>query len=232
MSEFDRSATYYKIIGKNRRKYLYKLRLNTLADNGETFNEEPICGPGGLYFCSIEHIFEFLDYGDKICMLTIPKDARVIKVDNKYKADKIYINEIIEINYDTLRHLIKCGADVASGNNEAIRWASARGHFELVKWLVELGASATADNNYPILCASIRGNLEILKYLVEHGADITARNNRAICCAAKNGHFEIVKYLTEHGADITADNNLAIRWAAQNGHLDIVQYLAKHGAIL
>jgi len=57
MNSFDRSTTYYKIIGANNHgKYSYKLGLNTLADNNEIFDKAPICGPGGLYFCSIEYI--------------------------------------------------------------------------------------------------------------------------------------------------------------------------------
>ena len=203
MNDFDRFATYYKIIGANNYgKYPYKLGLNTLADNGETFNEEPICGPGGLYFSDIKYIFEYLDYGDKVCTLTIPDDAQVIKVNNKYKADKIYIREMMEINYDAIKYLVEYGADITADDNYAIRWAANYGYFE------------------------------IIKYLTENGADVTTLDNTAIRLAAYYGYLDIVQYLVENGADVTVWDNFAIRWAAMNGHLDVVQYLSKHGAIL
>ena len=236
MNNFDISATYYKIIGKNNGKYPYKLGLNTLADSGEIFNKKPICGPGGLYFCNIKYIFEYLYYGNKVCILTIPDDAQVVKVGNKYKADQIYINGMLEINYDTIKYLVTCGADITINNNYAVCWAARNGHQEIVKYLAKHGADITADDNYAIRYASENDHLETVKYLAEHGADVTAKNNYAICCAAQNGHLETVKYLVEHGADVTAINNYSIRHAASNGHLETVKYLVKylveHGAVL
>jgi len=168
MNDFDRFATYYKIIGANNYgKYPYKLGLNTLADNGETFNEEPICGPGGLYFSDIKYIFEYLDYGDKVCILTIPDDAQVIEVKNKYKADKIYINEMMEMNCDAIKYLVEHGADITTEDNYAIRWAATNGHFDVVKYLAEHGADLTIWNNYAIYWAA-RCGLEVVKYLAKH----------------------------------------------------------------
>ena len=136
MDSFDRSATYYKIIGNNYGKYPYKLGLNTLADNGETFNKIQECGPGGLYFCTINNIFAYLNYGNKVCILTIPDDAEIIKVNNKYKADQIFIHKIMIINYDTIKYLVEHGADVTIENNYAVYWASARNYPEILKYLV------------------------------------------------------------------------------------------------
>jgi len=228
--EFNKSATYYKIIGYNQGNYPYKLGLNTLADNGETFDKALICGSGGLYFCNIENIFEYLDYGNKVCTLTIPDDAQVIGVYDKYKADQIYINEIMELNYDTIKFLAERGADVTIGDNYAIRYSAQKGHLEIVKYLIKHGADVTAFNNYAICCAAPNGHLEIVKYLIEHGADVAARHNHAIRGASENGYLELVKYLFEHGADITAMDNYAICLAARNGHLEVVKYLIEHGA--
>jgi len=228
--DFDKFAMYYKIIGNNNGNYPYKLGLNTLADNHETFDREPTCGPGGLYFSDIKHIFEYMGYGNKVCILNIPNDAHIIKVDDKYKADKIYINEIMEINSDVIKYLVEHGADITIDNNNIIRYTVRNGYLEAIKCLVEHGADITADNNYAIRWAARHGHLEVVKYLAKHGADVTAVDNFAVCCAAEYGHLETVKYLAEHGADITADDNYAIRWAARNGHLKVVKYLVENGA--
>jgi len=233
MNSFDRSATYYKIIGANCcGNYPYKLGLNTLADNGEIFNKEPICGPGGLYFCSIKYIFIYLNHGDKLCTLTIPYDAQVVKVYNKYKADQIYIEKMMEINDDTIKYLIEHGADVTADNNRAMYLAIDIDDLEMIKLFVKYGVDITVDDNFPIQFASAKGHLEIVKYLVECGADITADSSYVIGWAAYCGHLEVIKYLIEHGADATAHNNYAIRSAAKNGHSEVVECLAEHGAVL
>jgi len=226
----DRSATYYKIIGNNNGTFAYKMGLNDLIDNNETFNRKSMCGPGGLYFSNIEHILEYLNYGNKLCILTIPNDAEVIKVKNKYKSDKIYINKIMEIDYSTIKYLIKCGADMAVGDNYAISWAARKGNLEIVRCLTEHGADVMVGNNYPVRRASGNGHLKVVKYLVEHGADVTSNDNSAIVRASYNGHLEVLKYLVEHGADITARNNCAIQYASRNGHLEVIKYLVECGA--
>ena len=173
MNSFDRFTAYYKIIGANNHgKYPYKLELNTLANNNEEFNEAPICGPGGLYFCRIEYIFEYFGYGNKVCILTIPDNAQVVKVYNKYKADQIYIEKIMEINNDTIKYLIQCGADIIANGNRAMNCAIHIGNLEMVKLFVGYGVDITADYNYAIRLALARGHLEIANYLDRCGADI------------------------------------------------------------
>jgi len=226
MNNFDRSVMYYKIIGKNFGKYPYKLGLNTLADNREKFSRGAVCARGGLYFSDIKNIFGYLHYGDKVCTLTIPDDAQVIKVENKYKADKIYIHKITEINIDTIKYLVKCGADV----DRLKHWAATTGNLEIIKYLAECGFKIITIDNEAILYASENGHLEIVKYLVECGADIKSHHNYAVNMAAYNGHLEIVKYLIECGVDVTADNNSLIRWAARKGHLELVKCLIERGA--
>jgi len=252
MNNFNKFAKYYKIIGANLYgKYPYKLGLNTLADNGEIFDETPTCGPGGLYFCDIKHIFKYIYHGDKICVLNIPDNAQVIEVEDKYKADQIYIDKIMEINYDTIKYLVDNGADITvaysfpriygigsgcdtiSKYNHILFRASENGHLEIIKYLVEHKDGITKGKNDGIRSASEYGHFEIVKYLVEHGGDVTAFDNSAISLAVSNGHLKIVKYLIEHGADVVHpvnNNNHMICSAACKGYLEIVKLLAEHGA--
>ncbi len=86
--------TYYKFIGKNKGNYPYKLGLNTLADNNEIFDARPRCGPGGLYYTDIDSIFEYLCYGDTLCIVTIPADAQVVQLMGKWKTDRMVIESM------------------------------------------------------------------------------------------------------------------------------------------
>jgi len=111
---FNYSNTYWKIIGKNRGNFPYHLGVNSLAETGETFDATPDCTPGGLYFTDIEHILEYLEYGDKMCQLTIPPDAQVVAVGTKFKADKI---EILELQPLDIPFLVERGANIHAGDD-------------------------------------------------------------------------------------------------------------------
>ena len=98
----------------------------------------------------------------------------------------------------------KCGSDVRVGNDQAVRWASGKGHLKVVKYLVE---KCGVCNNYAVQVASEYGHLEVVKYLVEKcEADVRANNDVAVQCASENGHLEVVKYLINHGAVLSAPN--------------------------
>ena len=77
------------------------------------------------------------------------------------------------------------------------------GDLEKVKHLVSIGADIHSGNNEAVMLASIFGHLEIVKYLCEAGADIQSCKNQAVQCASEYGHIQVVKYLCEVGADIS-----------------------------
>ena len=135
---------YFKFIGKNKGNYPYQLGLNTLKHNNEEFNNSKKCESGGLYFSNIDHIFNFLGYGDTLCVITLPEDTIVIKLNNKYKSNKIYIKRMIKGRLEIIKYLVSLGADIRVRNDWAIQWASKYGHLETVKYLVSLGANIRA----------------------------------------------------------------------------------------
>ena len=51
------------------------------------------------------------------------------------------------------------------------------------------------NNEDALIWASQKGHLEIVKYLVSLGANIHANNDEALRWASNNGHYEIVKYI-------------------------------------
>ena len=240
---------YYKIIGNNFGHFNYKLGLNSLSDNGETFDPNVKCGPGGLYFCDITHIFEYLEYGDKVCTIELPEDAQVVKVENKYKSDKIIITSIQDVlSADMFKNLIDLGANIHLNNDRALRCASNRGHVEVVRALLENGANVHAQDDYALRWASRNGHVEVVKVLLENGANVHADDDGALRLACEFGHTEIVKVLLKHGANVHARNDFpiriaayignvysaddyALRWAFfKNGHTKIVKVLLEYGA--
>ena len=138
----------------------------------------------------------------------------------KYDSTREYIINNIAINVINKTKQYKL-FNILNKNNMLINYASANGHFEIVKWLRENGAPW---DERAITHASKNGHFEIIKWLRENGAPW---NEGAITYASQNGHFEIVKWLRENGAPWDAR---AIASASQNGNFEIVKWLRENGA--
>ncbi len=74
--------------------YAQGLNIDTVK-----FNPTGSCRAGGLYFSDIENIDGYFSYGSKYSFVCIPDDARVYTEDKKYKADKIYLEDIQCVEY-------------------------------------------------------------------------------------------------------------------------------------
>ncbi len=125
---------YYKFIGNNQGNYPYKLGLNTLADNNETFNADQQCGPGGLYFTDKYSILEFLSFGDTLCIVTIPDGAQVVQIGEKCKTDQMVIESMHDFwTVETWKMLILSGVVFAT-THDFMMGAARRKKFELHKF--------------------------------------------------------------------------------------------------
>jgi len=88
----------------------------------------------------------------------------------------------------------------------ALRVASLKGNFDIVKLLVENGADLNAKNEYgdsALMAASLKGYFDIVKFLVANGADLNLENeagHTALMEASAVGRYKISVYLLEHGA--------------------------------
>jgi len=219
---------YFKITNEteNHHGFQYKDGLNILDKefDANPDNHRSICG---LYFATLDHIHEFLDFGIYLRVIELPfgdSDFKMINYGTKFRANKIILkNRYLLSDIETHK---KFNLDI----NSTFRWASSNGHLEVVKFLVEKGADIHADDNYAFCWASKNGHLEVVKFLVEKGADIHANNNVALRLASMNAQLEIIKFLVEKGVDIHADNEYALRFASYNGHLEVVKLLVEKGA--
>ncbi len=137
-TQIEIGKTYFKFIGSNQGNYPYKLGLNTLADNNEIFNTDKQCGPGGLYFTDSHSIFDFVHFGNTLCVVTIPDGAQTVKVGNKWKTDQMVIESMHEFwTVETWEMLLARGYRgdfLAQGMYFFISAAVRRQKLELVKF--------------------------------------------------------------------------------------------------
>ena len=116
-----------------------------------------------------------------------------------------------QIDYERVIELIKNGADINLqddyGNN-ALMFAAARGHTEIVKALIAAHTNLnlqTSNGNTALMMAARNGHIEIVKELIDANADVNIQENdgyTALMLAAINGHIEIVKVLIIANADV------------------------------
>jgi hypothetical protein len=94
LNRLAKGNKFYKIINinKNHNGFQYKLGYNK-----DTHEFVPISGclSGGLYFTTIDYIFEFTLFGCYRCEIQIPNDARCFIEKRKIKADRFIILEFI-----------------------------------------------------------------------------------------------------------------------------------------
>jgi hypothetical protein len=90
---FDRKKRYVKILTKDLVHFNFQYKEGLNIDT-VPFNPTGSCQPGGLYFTTMENVFNYLYYGTKIADVEIPDDAKVYDEGDKWKADKIIIKNI------------------------------------------------------------------------------------------------------------------------------------------
>jgi len=84
---------FYKILRQDltHHEFTYQPGLNV---DTQPFQPDARCS-GGLYFSNLEHIAEYLHYGDLVARVTVPPEACWIQeAPGKFKADRIILNDI------------------------------------------------------------------------------------------------------------------------------------------
>ena len=220
---------YFKILRENLTHHGYTYHEGQNEDPNP-FDPVPNCR-GGLFFSDEKEVLGFCNYGTKIAEVTIPDGEAIVSVGEGYKAHRIILGPIRELwTKGTFKWLISCGANIHACDDYALRYASKKGHIEVVKLLLESGADVHVDNDYALRHASENGHEEVVGALLESGADVHAEGDYALRWAAQNGYDEVVKILLELGADVHIRDDFALRWASANGHMDVVRLLIESGA--
>ena len=157
------------------------------------------------------------------------------------KIDNSLLKAVIGSNLETIKELLKQGADVNALNNEGdtpLMLAITNDNFEIISFLVDNGANINFQNSQtPLMLAIKKKNFSVIKLLMENGADInvkTLKGNTALIEATNyKPILEIVKYLIDNGADIkakTVKGNTALHYARECSDLSIIKLLIDNGA--
>ncbi|KAI9202661.1 ankyrin repeat-containing domain protein [Polychytrium aggregatum] len=129
--------------------------------------------------------------------------------------------------------LVRCGAWIEAGNNEALRNACSAGWLETVRILAQAGADIHLDQDEPLLLAVESGNAALVEYLILHGADVNTQGSaalRAVCKDSLPEAVSLARLLIDSGVDIHAAEEDALCMAAMNGNVGLVQLLLRNGA--
>ena len=140
---------------------------------------------------------------------------------------------------DTMKRIMRSGADVNDNYGLALCEAVAKGYVETVKHLSLSGADVNrTDTNgqTPLMVAAVHKNEKIVKYLVKAGVDVNKRSHDGqtpLMISAHNGYVDIVQKLLNAGADVNKLDNrgcTALVLAAQEGHVSVADILINSGA--
>jgi hypothetical protein len=93
LKRVDKTKKYVKILAEDliHHDFEYELGLN---EDFEVFDPSDVGNSKGLYFTTIDQIYDYLEYGVNIADVTIPDDALTRQQNGLYKANKIIISNI------------------------------------------------------------------------------------------------------------------------------------------
>lgn len=86
----------YKVVGNNANSMQYHIGLN---ENTEPFNPTGSCSSGGIYFTNYDAVWNYFgQYGHNVAFIEILDDNQIYIENEKCKADKIMITNIITLH--------------------------------------------------------------------------------------------------------------------------------------
>lgn len=229
---------FYKITNSNEchNGYQYKDGLNVL--NGP-FNPVGSCVAGGLYFTTIDHIFDFLSFGCHLREVTLPPDCLWVKDPdgNKYRADKIILGNKYHLSKPETWQLLfeKAQGKVNKYIYQGCLFYAWKNDFkevlkflriDYIKNMIEDGADVSDALNLMYHWNDYGSNyrqytIEIIKDLIEKGINI----NNLLDFVIRYRDMSAILYLIEKGVDI----NDALKLASERKDVELVADLLKRG---
>jgi ankyrin repeat protein len=126
--------------------------------------------------------------------------------------------------------------DPTADNNEALRYSSWKGHYEIVQLLLQdPRIDPSAHQNQALINAAVAGRTNIVELLLQDPrVNPSDSKNAAIELASTNGHIDIVRLLLQNPRFTPTGNfNRAIYSAISKGYKDIVLLFAEYpGALI
>ena len=96
---FRENTKFYKFLNNEMIHNGFEYHLGLNIDTNQ-FDPTGKCTGRGLYFCEKSDCHLYYQYGTKLALIEIPNDARVYIEKYKFKADRLIIKEIIDIDND------------------------------------------------------------------------------------------------------------------------------------
>ncbi|KAI8847428.1 ankyrin repeat-containing domain protein [Chytridium lagenaria] len=137
---------------------------------------------------------------------------------------------------ETVKALLKCGADVHVRRDEALRFASHSGNSSIVSLLLSHGADPTSMHHAALFNAADMGHVQVLRLLLSPATHRpTANPNATLHGVPSNrnllknpaafGNLEVVKVLLECGTDVGHGGGVALTEARRMGREKVVEVL-------
>ena len=171
-----------------------------------------------------------------------PKDMTSPQIPHEDHLDIPLVGETHNKNFERVRELLKCGADVNGHKGEgwtALHAAAFENAAEIAKMLIDRGAEVNAkenDGTTPLHWAATNNAAEIAKMLLANRANVNVKNKYGwtpLRLAAANNAAEVAKLLIANGAAVNAKNKVGqtpLHMAASNNAADAAKLLIANGA--
>lgn len=227
-------AKYYKILKRNMKHYNMQYREGLNIDVNP-FNPSPTCN-GGLFFATKDQLYNFVNLGDLIADVEIPKGEKIVKVNGlitmKYKAHRINLLNIRNIFDESVLDEFKNEINFV---NEIIVKAALQGNLQFLKTCTMRKIDLHFNNDILIDLSAINNvcltnRFKILCFLANNQFDFNIHDSRPLRQAVACNNTAIIKMLLKLGVDIHAKNEEPLIRAIGNGNFEIVKLLVEYGA--
>ena len=185
---------FYKVLANDLIHHGFKYQIGINVDLVK-FNPTGTCRSGGLYFTDIKNILRFTGYGNKIGCIEILDDSMIYVENQKFKADKLVLSEIIDDEKVILKLLKVSRENQCPWNQNTCASAALNGHLEVLRWARKNGCPW--DEN-TCAYAALNGHLKVLRWAREYGCPW---NEDSCSFAAENGHLDVLQWASENGCE-------------------------------
>ncbi len=188
------SQIFYKFLDENnsRKDMIYKIGHNV---DPIPFDLDPICGPGGIYFCRQKDVPTWISYGPNLATLTVPSSCMIVDCGDKLKAHEIVISKI-EPWYENMeigRLIAKKSDDCSILVNSVSKKENKQDlYMRLIKWSVRLFPFIPKEDQTIDLCTyALKNNGTLLKHVRDD-----LKTNELYVMAVKN-NFNALNFVPD-----------------------------------